>query len=161
MELTLAREIREIRGKPVPMTQIEKEFSKMLDGWFQRQFHPQIPFGPYRADFLHFGGLVVELDDTSHNGRDDHDAKRDRYFSKYGFVTLRIKTSEFRRDRAASLQRIKSSLVDRLCSGKPCRVPMVGEFIPKPSCLNRVRVKPLEIDTMPKPKKPPVASSFE
>lgn len=52
------------------------------------QFTFQHNIGPYRADYLVQGFLVVEIDGPQHDKK--HDEKRDNYLRKMGYKVLRI-----------------------------------------------------------------------
>lgn len=52
------------------------------------QFKFQYPIGPYRADYLVDGFLVIELDGPHHQNK--HDKRRDAYLNKLGYEVLRI-----------------------------------------------------------------------
>jgi very-short-patch-repair endonuclease len=53
-------------------------------------FQFQFPIGPYRADFLIAGFLVLEIDGPNHANRKEKDDARDRYISKMGYKVLRV-----------------------------------------------------------------------
>jgi very-short-patch-repair endonuclease len=53
-------------------------------------FKFQYRIGPYRADFLFNGWLVVEIDGPQHSLQEDHDKNRDSYLLNKGFTTFRI-----------------------------------------------------------------------
>lgn len=55
-------------------------------------FKFQYKIGAYRADYLLWGFLVVELDGPQHELQKDHDKKRDQYLKKMGYQVLRIPT---------------------------------------------------------------------
>lgn len=69
--------------------------------------------GPYRADYLVNGFLVVEIDGPNHNK--DHDEKRDKYLRKMGYKIIRIPTWVLVSCPDAAIQEIKglSSMVAR------------------------------------------------
>ena len=51
----------------------------------------QHPFGPYYLDFYcHKAKLALEIDGSTHEFREDHDARRDAYLLSSGVVTLRF-----------------------------------------------------------------------
>lgn len=56
----------------------------------------EVPIGPYTADFLVEGRLVVEVDGSSHavRGRADSDRRRDRQLAAWGFQVLRVPARE-------------------------------------------------------------------
>jgi len=55
-------------------------------------FRFQYKITPYRADYLLWGYLIVELDGPQHELQKKYDEKRDRYLKKMGYVVLRIPT---------------------------------------------------------------------
>lgn len=57
----------------------------------QYRFRRQQPIGPYFADFVCFSTrVIVELDGTSHLGREEHDRNREEYLKESGFVIVRF-----------------------------------------------------------------------
>ena len=51
----------------------------------------QHPFGPYYLDFYCFAAkLALEIDGSSHEGREEYDARRDAYLLSRGVKTLRF-----------------------------------------------------------------------
>lgn len=52
------------------------------------KFQYQYKIGPYRADYLFSGFLVVELDGPQHEK--EHDAKRDEYMRRLGYKIIRV-----------------------------------------------------------------------
>jgi very-short-patch-repair endonuclease len=55
------------------------------------KFRRQQPIGPYFADFGCFSArVIVELDGTSHLGREEHDRVRERYLTDSGFAVIRF-----------------------------------------------------------------------
>lgn len=65
----------------------EKNFYQMLINSGLR-FEFQYSIGPYRADYLFDGFLVVELDGPAHNK--EHDEKRDEYMRRMGYKVIRV-----------------------------------------------------------------------
>jgi very-short-patch-repair endonuclease len=55
-------------------------------------FKFQYRIGPYRADYLIWGFLVVELDGPQHELQKEHDQRRDNYMEKMGYKILRTPT---------------------------------------------------------------------
>lgn len=53
-------------------------------------FQFQFPIGPYTADFLIAGFLVLEIDGQQHAQRKEKDEARDRYMRKMGYKVLRV-----------------------------------------------------------------------
>ena len=55
------------------------------------KFRRQHPLGPYFADYYcHEARLVVELDGMSHDGRGEHDRRREAFLRRMGLNVLRI-----------------------------------------------------------------------
>ena len=52
------------------------------------KFEFQYSIGPYKADYLFAGLLVVELDGPQHDK--DHDLRRDAYMRKMGYKIIRV-----------------------------------------------------------------------
>jgi very-short-patch-repair endonuclease len=52
------------------------------------KFEFQYAIGPYKADYLFAGYLVVELDGPQHDK--DHDDKRDQYMRSMGYKIIRV-----------------------------------------------------------------------
>jgi len=52
------------------------------------KFQFQRAIGPYRADYLFQGFLIVELDGPQHDL--EHDKKRDNYLTRLGYKVIRI-----------------------------------------------------------------------
>lgn len=51
----------------------------------------QIVIGWYIVDFLVMNkGVIVEMDGSSHDGRESHDQRRDRWIESFGFTILRF-----------------------------------------------------------------------
>lgn len=65
----------------------EKIFFEMLTDK-NIEFKFQFPVGPYKADFLFAGYLVVELDGPQHDK--DHDERRDKYMRGMGYKIIRV-----------------------------------------------------------------------
>jgi len=64
-----------------------------------RLIDKQIPFQtqkiiqPYIVDFL-IGKTIIELDGSSHDGREEYDEKRTAFLNKLGYDVIRVKNSE-------------------------------------------------------------------
>lgn len=70
-----------------------REFRK-LHGFHVRK---QVPIGPYIADFaIHSAQLIIEVDGHFHAEPDNrkHDEKRDAWFERAGYKTLRFTTGD-------------------------------------------------------------------
>jgi very-short-patch-repair endonuclease len=80
---------------------LNKQYPKSED-WFVYQLHLKgtTPeelglqtnkplFNKYIADFF-FPGIIIEIDDSSHNFKKIADEKRDKFFRKKGIKTIRI-----------------------------------------------------------------------
>jgi len=57
------------------------------------KFEFQCIIEPYIVDFL-IGNTIVELDGSSHIGREDYDKRRDIYLMKKGYHVIRIPNEE-------------------------------------------------------------------
>ena len=67
-------------------------------------FRRQQVIDGFIADFYcHSAGLVVELDGSSHDGRDEYDAVRDRIFAGRGLRVLRLRNDHVCDDLAGVL----------------------------------------------------------
>jgi very-short-patch-repair endonuclease len=85
---------RENRSRP---TVTEKTVRKsMLSGRpLGYKFTRQKPLWPYIADFYCSKLLlVIEIDGSSHRGREEYDARRDAYLASLGIVTIRYSNEE-------------------------------------------------------------------
>jgi len=60
----------------------------LLDGGIDYKF--QFPIGPYRADFLLGGCVVLEVDGPHHKNQVEYDANRDKYIEEMGYRIIRI-----------------------------------------------------------------------
>lgn len=59
------------------------------------KFRRQAPLGSYIADFYcHEIRLVVEVDGSTHNNRQNEDAKRDQWMSQLGIRVLRVQSND-------------------------------------------------------------------
>jgi len=70
-------------------SKIEMVFYEMMQS-SGIKFTFQHVIGPYRADYLVMGFLVVEIDGPQHDR--DHDERRDKYMRKMGYKIIRIPT---------------------------------------------------------------------
>jgi len=80
-------------------------------------FRRQVPRGPYVLDFACLkAGIAVEVDGEQHfhGNRPARDARRDEYFARNGFATLRYTTSEIRKELNAVVEDIFRRTVERL-----------------------------------------------
>lgn len=59
--------------------QIKYEFQPVMLGYIPDFYFPD------------HGGRIIEIDGSSHNGREDYDRHRDKVFRKHGYRTLRIR----------------------------------------------------------------------
>jgi len=59
------------------------------------KFRRQQPLGPFCVDFYCAARrLVVELDGSSHHGREEYDRRRQRWLEEQGFFVLRFKNEQ-------------------------------------------------------------------
>ena len=69
-------------------TKAERILWSALSG---RKFRRQHPIEPYIVDFYCAeANLVVEIDGESHEDRQDHDRRRDKYLEKLGLRIMRV-----------------------------------------------------------------------
>lgn len=81
---------------------------RQLDG---HCFRRQRPIGPYFADFFCVAAkLVVEIDGTSHAGRERRDRLRDTFLRKRGIRVLRVTNEDALLRPASVLQQIRALL---------------------------------------------------
>ena len=79
-----------------------------MEGFHWRRQHP---IGPYFADFACVKAkLVVELDGSSHDDRQEHDAHRDAMLREHGWTTLRIPNRDLMRSPEGVWQTIVAQL---------------------------------------------------
>lgn len=71
------------------------------------KFTFQHVIGPYRADYLVMGFLVIEIDGPQHDK--EHDERRDRYLRKMGYKIIRIPTWVLMSCPEAAIQEIKEA----------------------------------------------------
>lgn len=69
-------------------TPAEKIFSARLMAE-KIHFRQQFVIEPYIADFV-MGKTIIELDGSSHDGREEYDAKRDLYLYERGYKIIRV-----------------------------------------------------------------------
>jgi very-short-patch-repair endonuclease len=66
--------------------------AKKMKGY---SFLRQRPVGPYIADFMCKKlNLIIEVDGSSHDGREEQDKERDAALAELGFTTLRFSVEE-------------------------------------------------------------------
>ncbi len=89
-KLHAPKSVKEILNEvliPEADSKAESIFYKILiESGLKFKFQYQI--GPYRADYLFSGFLIVELDGPEHTK--DHDDKRDQYMRKMGYKIIRV-----------------------------------------------------------------------
>jgi very-short-patch-repair endonuclease len=98
------------------MTRSEKKFwydglnSHRLGFHFRRQH----PFGPFFLDYFCTATQVcVELDGSSHAGREIRDENRDRHLAEAGVLTIRVMVGELEWLWGEALARIQKSCYER------------------------------------------------
>ncbi len=78
-------------------------------------FRREHPLGPYFLDFYAAGPKVcVELDGSSHEGREIHDAIRDQWLAESGILTIRVMVGELDWTFGEVLERIQRACYERL-----------------------------------------------
>lgn len=77
----------------------------------------EVPFGPYRVDFMWPNEkVIVECDGVTYHSDPDRvmsDKKRDRYFSSRGWLTLRYSTPELEADAVGCANEVIDILLKR------------------------------------------------
>jgi very-short-patch-repair endonuclease len=72
-----------------------------------RHFRRQQLIAGFVVDFYcHSAALAVEIDGSSHRGREKYDAERDRILNEHGIRVLRISAEDIVRDLAGSSRKI-------------------------------------------------------
>lgn len=72
---------------------------------------PQIPVYGYIADFLIADHkIIVEIDGSFHNGREDYDSQRDEHLRRVGYRVIRFTNEEVLADVSAVLNRLRSEM---------------------------------------------------
>ncbi len=85
--------------------------NRQLDG---TKFRRQVPIGPYFADFACIKEkLVIELDGSSHVGREEHDGERDAFLHNDGWRTIRILNRDLMRNADGVWQTIEQILEEK------------------------------------------------
>lgn len=105
--IAFARELR------CEMTPPERRLWKLLRHHQMRGLHwrRQHPIGNYFADFAYSRAkLVVELDGSSHDDRQDADANRDEVLRELGWTTMRFSNGEFARSAEGVWEKIAEFL---------------------------------------------------
>jgi very-short-patch-repair endonuclease len=90
-----ARNLRKLGNYPevVFWQQVHKGLFHTLD------FDRQRIIGNYIADFyVKPLGLIVEIDGTSHNDKEEYDERRDKYFEAHGLIIFRTSTIKILHD---------------------------------------------------------------
>ncbi len=102
MTLAEARLWQRLRGNRLAGLHIRRQ--QVIDGFI--------------ADFYcHAAAVVVEVDGSSHEGRQAYDAERDDVFAARGLFTLRFSNDDVLRDVAAVVRRIESVCLARQARG--------------------------------------------
>jgi len=106
------RYVRELaRSMRHEMTEAEKilwEYvrNKKLSGL---KFKRQYPIGRYVADFFCYEKkLIIEIDGSIHESREEYDKNRDEYLTASGYEILRIKNDEIIDSIETVIEKIKS-----------------------------------------------------
>lgn len=72
------------------------------------EFKAQVQVGPYIVDALLHRKHVIEVDGSSHVGREDYDLARDRYMWNRSYRVLRLSNGEVSKDPSAAIEKIKA-----------------------------------------------------
>ncbi|MGB6229252.1 MAG: DUF559 domain-containing protein [Litorimonas sp.] len=108
-----ARELR--RNQTGPEERLWAELRNRRLGGFK--FRRQAPLAGYTVDFLCASAkLIVEVDGTSHLGREEYDQQRTREIEKLGFNVVRLGNEDIMDGLHASLDQIHHELM--LATGK-------------------------------------------
>ncbi len=76
------------------------------------KFSRQIVIGNYIVDFLcRELGVVIEIDGSSHDTKEDYDKKRDEYLEELGLKVIRIYDIDVKRDLAGVMEYLETELV--------------------------------------------------
>lgn len=100
---------RRHRNNPTPAERVlwQRLRRRQLD---DLRFRRQFPVGPYFADFFCVTAkLAIEIDGSSHDGRQWRDRLRDTYFRKRGILVLRFTNDEALRQTADVVERIRTA----------------------------------------------------
>jgi 5-methyltetrahydrofolate--homocysteine methyltransferase len=75
-------------------TKAEKKTSEILKRMGIR-FNREEIIGPYIVDFVGIDlNFILEIDGSFHNGREEHDDKRDNYLTNKGYSVFRIENDD-------------------------------------------------------------------
>jgi very-short-patch-repair endonuclease len=81
--------------------------NRQLDGF---KFRRQHPIGPYVVDFYCAQiELVIEVDSSYHDGKQDQDAARDAWMNPQSITVLRVTASELAKNEEGVLSKILST----------------------------------------------------
>jgi very-short-patch-repair endonuclease len=87
---------------------------KLLNKATGFKFRRQHPLSPYIVDFICLEArLIIELDGTSHNTRQEYDQKRDAYLEWLGYKTMRFANQEFAVNKDGVIMAILSETKER------------------------------------------------
>lgn len=71
------------------------------------KFRRQVPLGSYTVDFLCYQHrLIIEVDGTSHDLRNDYDESREHHLQTVGFRILRFTNGQIEHDLSSVIARI-------------------------------------------------------
>lgn len=122
------------------------------------KFRRQHPLYGYIVDFycIEFG-LAVEVDGSSHDGREGYDRMRDRHLADRGIETLRIPDALVRDDPQAAARLVGKALEDR---GMPAsRRPTDGKAAARRRAVKAIRARRgREKDALKAASSPPAVS---
>jgi very-short-patch-repair endonuclease len=98
------------------MTDAEKElWSTLRNDALGLRFRKQHPIGPYIADFACYPlKIVVEVDGATHGTEEErrHDAKRDAYLTRSGWIVLRFTNEDVYKDLDSVIEAIGLAVHD-------------------------------------------------
>jgi very-short-patch-repair endonuclease len=77
------------------------------------KFSRQVPIGPYIADFAARRlKLIIEIDGTSHDGREAYDARRDAWLAANGYRVLRFTDEQLSTSLMPAIAAIRAAIAD-------------------------------------------------
>ena len=105
-----AKELRKARNLPEVLF-----WMQVTKGRFhQIDFDRQKVIGNYIVDFyIKRLGLIIEIDGTSHIGKEEYDAKRENYLRSLGLNVYRISTYSIKHEMGFVLKRLEDFMVEK------------------------------------------------
>lgn len=103
-----AKKLRQARNLPEVLfwMQVTK------GGFYKLDFDRQRVIGNYIVDFyIKKLGLVIEIDGSSHEGKEEYDAKREEYLCSLGLKVYRISVDDIKQQMDAVLGKLEEYIV--------------------------------------------------